>query len=175
MKLSAGMLRQIITEEVAAVRAAKLAPRVVQAGGLAEGPRRIPLTFSDDEMGTEEYGFLPSTGDPDEDDARYQRHLRRKFPELAAARVRDGYVFLSEAGGAGSGSFEEFEAGHRKRLEDRRWAELSGKFPKTARRVGRAAFDAEWARREEGAAGGGGHLTYADEYRLLLDLLEKAR
>lgn len=75
---------------------------------------------------------------------------------------------------APTGSFEEAEAGYRSRLHDRRWAELSSKFPKTARRVGREAFDAEWDRREEGAAGGGGHLTYADEFRILLDLLEKA-
>ena len=73
-----------------------------------------------------------------------------------------------------AGSFEEAEAGYRSRLADRRWAELSSKFPKTARRVGREAFDREWDRREEGAAGGGGHLTYADEFRILLDLLEKS-
>lgn len=73
-----------------------------------------------------------------------------------------------------SGSFADVEAGYRSRLADRRWTELSSKFPKTARRVGREAFDAEWDRREEGAAGGGGHLTYADEFRILLDLLEKA-
>lgn len=74
---------------------------------------------------------------------------------------------------APAGSFKEFERGYAKRLADRRWAELSSKFPKSARRVGREAFDREWAAREEGAAGGGGHLTYADEFRILLDLLEE--
>ena len=73
-----------------------------------------------------------------------------------------------------AGSFEEFERGYAKRAADRRWADLSGKFPKLTKRVGREAFEAEWARREEGAAGGGGHLTYADEFRILLDLLEEA-
>ena len=72
------------------------------------------------------------------------------------------------------GSFEDFERGYAKRVADRRWADLSGKFPKLTKRVGREAFDGEWAAREEGAAGGGGHLTYADEFRILLDLLEKA-
>jgi len=72
------------------------------------------------------------------------------------------------------GSFEEFEAGYSKRAADRRWADLSRKFPKLTKRVGREAFDREWAAREEGAAGGGGHLTYADEYKIILDLLEEA-
>lgn len=71
------------------------------------------------------------------------------------------------------GSFEDFERGAAKRVADRRWADLSRKFPKLTKRVGRDAFDREWAAREEGAAGGGGHLTYADEFRILLDLLEE--
>lgn len=74
---------------------------------------------------------------------------------------------------SGRGSFADFEAGFRKRTADRRWADLSSKFPKATRRVGRDAFDGEMAAREEGAAGGGSHLTPADEYRILLDLLEK--
>jgi hypothetical protein len=70
-------------------------------------------------------------------------------------------------------SFEDFEKGYAARAADRRWADLSRKFPKLTKRLGRDAFDREWASREEGAAGGGGHLTYADEFRILLDLLEE--
>jgi hypothetical protein len=105
--------------------------------------------------------------------------LRRIIAEevAAVAEAAPPHLMTPEeeialASKSGRGSFAEFEAGFQKRARDRRWADLSSKFPKATKRVGRGAFEEEHARREEGAAGGGSHLTPADEYRILLHLLE---
>lgn len=39
--------------------------------------RKIPLQFSDDDFGTEEFGFIPllSGEDPEDADRRYEKHL----------------------------------------------------------------------------------------------------
>lgn len=57
----------------------------------------IYLLFSDVTFGTHEYGFIPRkvVQDPDDDDARYERHL--KFKGINA-RVYDGKVKLLEPG-----------------------------------------------------------------------------
>lgn len=56
--------------------------------------RKIEILFSDISLGTEEYGFIPRRKDPDVEDMAYQRHLRKNFPEMAEAKVRDGYIFV---------------------------------------------------------------------------------
>lgn len=57
--------------------------------------RKIEILFSDISLGTEEYGFIPRSGyGPDVEDMAYQRHLRKNFPEMAEAKVRDGYIFV---------------------------------------------------------------------------------
>jgi hypothetical protein len=45
---------------------------------------RIPLLFSDTTLGTQEFGTITRTldGDPNDDDRRYERHLRRTRPDL---------------------------------------------------------------------------------------------
>lgn len=53
--------------------------------------KTIPLLFSDLSYGTHEYGFLvrKPTQDSDDEDARYQMHLKNQGVE---ARVVDGKV-----------------------------------------------------------------------------------
>ena len=51
----------------------------------------VHLLYSDNRIGTHEYGFVPRQDgeDPDDEDRRYQRHLRAQGVE---ARVWDGKV-----------------------------------------------------------------------------------
>jgi hypothetical protein len=51
----------------------------------------VDLLYSDNQVGTHEYGFIPrkSGEDPDNEDRRYQRHLKEQGLE---ARVWDGKV-----------------------------------------------------------------------------------
>lgn len=51
----------------------------------------VDLLYSDNQVGTHEYGFIPrkSGEDPDNEDLRYQRHLKAQGHE---ARVWDGKV-----------------------------------------------------------------------------------
>lgn len=53
--------------------------------------KNIDLLFSDVSFGTHEYGFLPrkDAQDPDDEDMRYQRHLKAKG---ISARVWNGQV-----------------------------------------------------------------------------------
>ena len=53
----------------------------------------ICMFYSDNQVGTHEFGFIPRIDgeDPDDEDLRYQRHLRSMEIE---ARVYDGKVRL---------------------------------------------------------------------------------
>lgn len=57
----------------------------------------IHLLFSDVSFGTHEYGFIPRKDlqDPDDEDARYERHVKKAFG--LEARVWDGKVYLRTA------------------------------------------------------------------------------
>lgn len=61
------------------------------AGWYIGGMKVIPLLFADASYGTQEYGFLVRKPgqDPDDEDARYQSHLKKQGVE---ARVVDGKV-----------------------------------------------------------------------------------
>jgi hypothetical protein len=56
------------------------------------------MMFSDIDFGTEEYGYLPTipNEDPDDQDMRYQRHLKKMG---ISATVRDGYVAINSSQG----------------------------------------------------------------------------
>lgn len=56
----------------------------------------IFLLYSDNQIGTHEYGFIPRKGgeDPDDEDRRYQRHLRAQGIN---ARVYDAKVKIFDA------------------------------------------------------------------------------
>jgi len=57
----------------------------------------IYLLYSDVNFGTHEYGFLPRKviQDPDDEDARYERHLKISFG--LEARVWDGKAYIKAA------------------------------------------------------------------------------
>lgn len=59
-------------------------------------PIRIPLLFSDTTLGTLAFGLIPRTpgADPDDEDRRYERHIRTTCPDLRA-RVVEGVVHIS--------------------------------------------------------------------------------
>ena len=54
----------------------------------------ILLTFSDTELGTAEFGYVSRKPgqDPDDEDARYQSHLKKMG---VVAQVRDGKVYVA--------------------------------------------------------------------------------
>ena len=72
MKLTISQLRRLIREVVE-----------------EQADKIISLLYSDNQVGTHEYGFIPrkSGEDPDDEDRRYQRHLKSQGLE---ARVWDG-------------------------------------------------------------------------------------
>ena len=56
--------------------------------------KKICLSFSDLQMGCEEYGFIDREGrDPDDEDSHYQRYLKEKGVK---ARVVEGYIYPGE-------------------------------------------------------------------------------
>ena len=57
--------------------------------------RKIALSFSDTEVGTNEYGFIPRIDgeDPDDEDGRYEKHLEQQGID---GRVVNGRIILGQ-------------------------------------------------------------------------------
>jgi hypothetical protein len=79
MRITEGQLRQIIRQERARLNESYVMEETGSAPiDFGKSRRKIPLMFSDNDFGTEEFGFIPlmSGEDPDDADRRYEKHLR---------------------------------------------------------------------------------------------------
>tara|TARA_Y100000310_G_C20473854_1_gene711417 strand:+ start:212 stop:898 length:687 start_codon:yes stop_codon:yes gene_type:complete len=67
----------------------------IKLSELKRKSRKIALSFSDTEVGTDEYGFIPRIDgeDPDDEDDRYQAYLKKQG---ISAVVAAGDIFLRE-------------------------------------------------------------------------------
>ncbi len=63
---------------------------------MAQEAKRVDLLFSELDFGTYEWGFIKRDGcrDEDEEDTRYQRHMKEKHG--IDVKCANGYMYLPE-------------------------------------------------------------------------------